>query len=84
MKIIKLENLDSEHRKVRKILAEGGVIAYPTDTIYGFHCLASRPDSVGGILALKGKEKTGLIALVSDLEMADRLVREWPGAPVCQ
>jgi tRNA threonylcarbamoyl adenosine modification protein (Sua5/YciO/YrdC/YwlC family) len=65
---------------VADILLSGGIIVLPTDTIYGFHCLASRPDSIGGILALKGREKPGLIALASDLEMADCMVREWPGA----
>lgn len=66
--------------RVVDILRSGEIIVLPTDAIYGFHCLASRPDSVGGILALKGREKPGLIALVSDLEMADCMVREWPGA----
>ncbi len=67
-------------RYVADILISGGIVVLPTDTIYGFHCIASRPDSIGGILALKGRVKPGLIALASDLEMADCMVREWPGA----
>ena len=28
------------------ILAEGGLVAFPTDTIYGLGCAVARPESV--------------------------------------
>ncbi len=67
-------------RCVADILLSGGIVVLPTDTIYGLHCIASRPDAIDRILALKGRTKPGFIALASDLEMADSMVREWPGA----
>ncbi len=39
-----------------RILAAGGVVLLPTDTLPGLHCRADRADAVGRIVALKGRE----------------------------
>ncbi len=37
------------------ILADGGVVLLPTDTLPGLHCRADRPAAVARIVALKGR-----------------------------
>jgi L-threonylcarbamoyladenylate synthase len=50
-----------------KILAEGGLILYPTDTIWGIGCDATNDDAVKKIYVLKKREeKKSMIILVAD------------------
>jgi L-threonylcarbamoyladenylate synthase len=50
-----------------KTLKEGGIILYPTDTIWGIGCDATNEYAVDKILTLKKRpEKKGLIVLVAD------------------
>ena len=45
-----------------------GVIAHPTDTVYGLGCLANNPDSIQKIIDLKKRDiKKGFIILASDV-----------------
>jgi len=45
-----------------------GVIAHPTDTIYGLACLANNPVAINQIIHLKRRShKKGLILLASDI-----------------
>ncbi len=64
--------------KVAAVLRNGGVAVLPTDTIYGLHCIASDVEAVRRIRGIKGRNGAGFILLVSDMEMADRLVSRWP------
>lgn len=48
-------------------LQTGGLILYPTDTIWGIGCDATRPQAVKKIFGLKQREETkGLIVLMAD------------------
>jgi L-threonylcarbamoyladenylate synthase len=38
------------------ILAEGGLVAFPTDTVYGLGCAVSRPDAIESIYAIKRRQ----------------------------
>ncbi len=59
-------------KQVKIIIRAGGIAVLPTDTLYGFHCAASRLDAVERIRLLKGKGTgTGFILLASDLDMVD-------------
>jgi L-threonylcarbamoyladenylate synthase len=50
-----------------KVLAEGGLILYPTDTIWGIGCDATNNDAVKKIYQLKKREeKKSMIILVAD------------------
>lgn len=61
------------------VLSAGGIAVLPTDTLYGFHCAASKRDAIDRIGRLKGRRgSAGYIVLASDLEMADALVSRWP------
>lgn len=66
-------------QKVAAVLRNGGVAVLPTDTIYGLHCAATGASAVRRIREIKGRRgKAGFVLLVSDMEMADRLVDRWP------
>jgi len=75
------------------LLREGGVVAFPTDTVYGVGVAATRPDRLEALFALKRRPAEKRIGtLVADLaqatdagwesdERAHRLTeRFWPGA----
>lgn len=53
-------------------LKNGGVILYPTDTIWGIGCDATNPDAVEKIFALKGREKgkSMVVLLHNDYQLA--------------
>jgi tRNA threonylcarbamoyl adenosine modification protein (Sua5/YciO/YrdC/YwlC family) len=61
-------NLDHpEPRKVRRAveaLEGGGVIAYPTDTVYGLGCDIVNKHAVDRLYAIKGMERTHPLAFV--------------------
>jgi L-threonylcarbamoyladenylate synthase len=49
-----------------KVLTSGGVILYPTDTIWGLGCDATNPAAVDKLIRLKGKPASkGLIVLLA-------------------
>ncbi len=54
---------------VADCLEKGGIIAYPTDTIYGLGCSILRPDAIEKICAIKkvNPEKANLSFICADL-----------------
>lgn len=61
------------------ILRKGGVILYPTDTVWGLGCDATDPDAVSKIYRIKKRsDSKSLVLLASDLDMIARYVREIP------
>ncbi|MDZ7860196.1 MAG: L-threonylcarbamoyladenylate synthase [Candidatus Krumholzibacteriota bacterium] len=63
---------------ISELLAEGDIAVLPTDTIYGFHCLAVNRSSVEKVLSLKGNRKSGgFVLLFSNIRMADGWVSSW-------
>ena len=62
-----------------RVLREGGVILYPTDTIWGIGCDATDPAAVDRIFRIKARpEAKSLVLLASDLDMVARYVRAIP------
>lgn len=58
-----------------KVLKEGGVIIYPTDTVWGIGCDANCSDAVNRIFALKHRaDNKSMISLVADADMLERYV----------
>lgn len=54
---------------------QGGVIAYPTETVYGLGCDPLCSDAVATINRLKGRDaRKGLILLASRLQQLDTLI----------
>lgn len=77
----------------QQILQAGGVIAFPTDTVYGLGCLVTEADSIDRLFEIKGRDTNKAIAvLIGNVDhltrvtvalgdSARRLAKEfWPGA----
>ena len=74
-----------------EVLARGGVIIYPTDTVYGIGADATNPDAVELVMRIKEREPfKPLVIIVDSIEVAERYVdisglartiaeRFWPG-----
>jgi len=61
------------------VLQSGGVLVYPTDTIWGIGCDATRAPSVQRVYEIKKRsESKSLIILVSDQQMLRSYVQEVP------
>jgi len=55
--------------KAAAIMNEGGVIAYPTEGVFGFGCLPDSQEAVERILAIKGRSiAAGLILIAANIE----------------
>lgn len=54
-----------------EVLQEGGILLFPTDTLYGLGVDALNPEALKKLRELKGREeKKAISIIVSDLEMA--------------
>jgi len=63
------------------VLRRGGLVAFPTETVYGLGANALDAAAVERIFAAKGRPKTSpLIVHVDSIEMARGLAAEWPAA----
>ena len=62
-----------------RVLREGGLVAFPTETVYGLGALALSEQAVARVFAAKGRPSTHpLIAHVDGEEAAKRLAAHWP------
>ena len=62
--------------RIAELLRRDGVIAYPTDTLFGLGCLASRKKAVDRIQQIKGRDpKKPMSILCADMEMFCRYTR---------
>lgn len=62
-----------------EILRQGGIILYPTDTVWGLGCDATNSEAVEKIYALKKRsDSKSLITLVSDADMIGKYVKVIP------
>ena len=70
---------DGAVAKALEVLRAGGVILYPTDTIWGIGCDATNPKAVARVYEIKKRaDSKALVLLASDLDMICRYVREIP------
>src|SRR6478609_2335341 len=60
-----------EVAKALKVVQDGGIILYPTDTIWGIGCDATNTDAVKKIYELKQREesKSMIILIDSDVKL---------------
>lgn len=62
-----------------QVLRNGGVILYPTDTIWGLGCDATNRLAVENIFRIKSREENkSLIILVNNMSMLERYVKSVP------
>lgn len=66
-------------RQALEVLRKGGIILYPTDTVWGIGCDATDPAAVAKVFAIKNREDSkSLVLLASDMDMICRYVKEIP------
>lgn len=71
----------SELERAAAMLRSGGLVAFPTETVYGLGANALDPVAVARIYEAKGRPATSpLIVHVADIEMARTVAAEWPEA----
>lgn len=78
--------------RAARVLARGGVVAFPTETFYGLGAAALDRDAVRRVFALKGRPAhSPLLVIVDGVAMAETIAeiperarpliaRHWPGA----
>lgn len=79
-------------RAAQKVLARGGVVAYPTEAVYGLGCDPANATAVERLLQLKHRSwRKGLILIAAEFdalrpwtapltpEMEARVTATWPG-----
>ena len=68
-----------EIQKALEVLRKGGVILYPTDTVWGIGCDATNPEAVAKVYAIKNREDSkSLVLLASNMDMICRYVKAVP------
>jgi L-threonylcarbamoyladenylate synthase len=68
-------------KQALNVLIKGGIILYPTDTIWGLGCDATNQDAIKKIYKIKKRrENKSLIVLVNGFVMLERYVRHVPDA----
>ncbi|MET1160059.1 MAG: L-threonylcarbamoyladenylate synthase [Thermoprotei archaeon] len=81
-RVIRIDPERIDHKLVEyaaRVLREGGLVAFPTETVYGLGALISKPDAVKRIFEVKGRPPDNpLIVHVTGIEMFLELVREPP------
>ena len=66
-------------RQAVEVLRRGGLILYPTDTVWGIGCDATNEDAVHRVYSVKGRrDNKALITLVGDLGVLERTVDAVP------
>ncbi len=73
------ERYDEDLRSAVKTLREGGIVLYPTDTVWGIGCDATNPEAVAKVFALKQRaEAKSMLVLVDSPMRAQAYVSEIP------
>ena len=76
---VKKINMREEIQQALSILREGGLILYPTDTVWGIGCDASNPEAVKKIYNLKNRaDSKSFVTLVPSELMLERTVIDIP------
>lgn len=72
-------DINTEVHNAYQVIKDGGIILYPTDTVWGIGCDASNPEAVAKIYALKQRAETqSMICLVNGDHMMHNLFRDIP------
>jgi L-threonylcarbamoyladenylate synthase len=66
--------------KCVEVLRAGGIILYPTDTVWGIGCDATNAEAVARVYQLKrSDDKRSMLCLMRDADMVVRYVNKAPG-----
>ena len=74
-----METFEKDLAECLKVLEKGGLILYPTDTIWGIGCDATNRSAVARVNYLKAREPgKSLIILVAEFSQIEKYVQEIP------
>jgi len=71
---------DGNIKKAAALIRMGGVVVYPTETVYGIGCAPMIPDAAKKICVIKGRADKPLPLACSDVEAAGKIVEFNPAA----
>ena len=82
MEVLEVDPVVPDAASVRRaalVLRGGGLVAFPTETVYGLGAHALDPVAVGRIYAAKGRPRFNpLIVHIASAESVPEIAREWP------
>lgn len=71
--------MHNDIKKAVEVLKNGGVILYPTDTIWGIGCDATNPEAVARIYKIKQREDSkSMLVLMENPALLERYVNDVP------
>ena len=71
--------MHNELKKAVEVMRQGGVILYPTDTVWGIGCDATKPEAIARIYEIKRRvESKSMIVLVDSMAKVEGYVSEVP------
>jgi L-threonylcarbamoyladenylate synthase len=71
--------MHNDIKKAAEVLKSGGVILYPTDTIWGLGCDATNPEAVARIYQIKKREDSkSMLVLMENPALLERYVNDVP------
>ncbi|HQK40575.1 MAG TPA: L-threonylcarbamoyladenylate synthase [Flavobacterium alvei] len=74
-----MENLNEEIHKAFEIIQQGGIILYPTDTVWGIGCDATNAEAVAKIYKLKQRDDSkSMICLMNGEKMMYNVFKDIP------
>ena len=74
-----MQDLNQEVHNAFEVIQNGGIILYPTDTVWGIGCDASNPEAVAKIYALKKREESkSMICLMNGEKMMYNVFKDIP------
>lgn len=74
-----MEDINQEVHNAFEVIKNGGIILYPTDTVWGIGCDASNPEAVAKIYALKKRDESkSMIALMNGEKMMYNVFKQIP------
>lgn len=77
------KDIDKVLGEALETLRKGGVILYPTDTVWGLGCDATNPEAVSRIFEIKRRpDSKSLVLLASDLDQIARYVAAIPSMAI--
>lgn len=73
------QDINQEVHNAFEAIKNGGIILYPTDTVWGIGCDATNPEAIAKIYALKQREESkSMIVLMNGEKMMYNVFREIP------
>lgn len=73
----------TDYKEILDVLKRGGIILYPTDTVWGIGCDATNEEAVAKVFEIKRRcEAKSLVLLASDLDMVAMHVRQIPSIAI--